>query len=105
MALKLKRDDTIVLNIVAQIPVGEEMVEDKFKLITIRTGLQELAGFKKDEALLRRVVKGWVDVVGDDGQPVPFNPENFEAFLSIPSVVQASAVKYMKTMNGVREGN
>lgn len=104
MALKLKRDNLFWMPVTALIPEGDGVAEERFKLHVLRLEREELADVKRGEPLLRKIVRGWAGVQVD-GQDVPFNPENFEAFLAIPSAVNASGLKYVNTMHGLREGN
>lgn len=61
----------------------------------------------KEHDLLRRIVKGWEDVEGDDKKPVTFSPEMLERALLFPWFRTAAYVAYGQSLNGeeVRVGN
>jgi len=67
-------------------------------------GRERLAGMKNIE-LLREVFLGWegMTVSEDDKTPVPFTPENFEAFLQLSGAVREAAVQFMNDNFNVKE--
>lgn len=116
MALKLKSvggsagdidGGSFEFQVAAPIPDGRLMREEKFWLRGKMIGSAALAKLYKttvDEAL-KTVVIGWDDVTDDDGNPLPFTPENFSAFLNVVSVRVPSWQKYVATLAGERTGN
>jgi hypothetical protein len=60
-----------------------------------------------DIAEARAVVRNWDDVIGEDGQLVPFTPENLELALQQPWFRKAVQVALAESMNGeeARRGN
>lgn len=116
MALKLKSvggsagdvdGGSFEFQVAAPIPDGRLMREEKFWLqgkIISTDALNKLLKLSVDEAL-KAVVIGWDDVTDDGGNPLPFTPENFAAFLNIVSVRMPSWQKYLAKLAGVREGN
>lgn len=62
------------------------------------TSLRELIEHEIQEA--REVIRNWDDTVGDDGQPVPFSPENLEQALQQSWFRKGVHEALEKSMNG-----
>lgn len=58
------------------------------------------AGGVYDLDIAEKVVVGWVDVVGEDGKPVEFTPENFAALLAIPGASAPIVREYFNLRSG-----
>jgi hypothetical protein len=54
--------------------------------------------------VLRKKMKGWV-MEDHARQPVPFTPENFEAFLQMPGAISATCRAYFNANVGAKEKN
>lgn len=54
--------------------------------------------------LVRRVLKGW-EMVDENRVPVPFTPENLEAFLLLTGAVRETAQTYWNHNVGAKEKN
>ena len=69
------------------------------------TSLREIIAHDIAEA--RSVIRNWTDVIGDDGQLVPFTPENLELALQQPWFRKAVQTALTESMNGeeARRGN
>lgn len=106
MAFNLNRKGTFKSEVSITVPVNDGTVTETIKVEFKRLGADELKKAQRggDASLLRQVVAGW-DGVTDDGTPVPFTPENLEAFLQVPTAVRATALTYAQDIHGVREKN
>ena len=68
---------------------------------------------ESDVVLLKRTVKGWGDPKRDgkggfedeDGNAIPFTPENFDAIMDIPWISAGCGRAYMETAYGAKLGN
>ena len=68
--------------------------------------LMESAGLKVDEVLLREVLVGWGDDVGDSqGKAIAFDDDARDRLLQIPYVRTALAKAYNDSVSGIRAKN
>lgn len=80
--------------------------EETFKGIFLRTSEEdrERRVALKHTELLREVMTGW-EMVDENRQPVPFTPENFDAFLLLIGAVREAAHAYWNHNVGVKQKN
>ena len=73
-----------------------------------RTSASPLSRFNADGIpnveLLRRVLTGW-EMVDENRAPVPFNEQNFEAFVRLTGAVREIMLVYWKHNVGAKEKN
>lgn len=80
--------------------------EESFTAIFKRTDEEqrdELINLSNVE-LLRRVLTGW-EMVDENRAPVPFNEQNFEAFVRLTGAVRETMLVYWKHNVGAKEKN
>lgn len=65
----------------------------------------ELAALPLNADVIRSQIRGWRDILTDDGQQLPFTAENLDAFLSLPPVILPTARAFWAGNNGAKQGN
>lgn len=63
--------------------------------------LAKKTGPEYDRAFLHASLKGWEDVAGADGQPLPYTPENVDLLARIPYLVRAVDRAYFRFSQGL----
>lgn len=72
--------------------------------VAMRSGA--VAVEEQERAQLVRVVKGWDDVIGDDGEPVVFSAEALDQALRFPWFRSAVTEAYVRSISGeAQRGN
>jgi hypothetical protein len=72
-----------------------------------RCDIDALEELRKDPQLevLRKVLVGWDGLIGDDNQPVLYNPTTLEALLAIPQAVFALIEAFWGSIAKAKEKN
>ena len=62
---------------------------------------------EQEKRVLRRIVKNWRNVVGEDGQPLPFSNEAFDRALARQAIREGFNVAYAEAIDTgkARQGN
>lgn len=63
---------------------------------------------EKMQRVLAPIVRGWRQVAAENGEPMPFNEDNFRALLRVPNVYPAILTAYRACRAGraeIRAGN
>lgn len=64
-------------------------------------GLAEGEQAPSDREIAVRVVRGWRDLQGEDGNPVPFSAEALEQLLQTPAMRTAIVMTYLAAASGL----
>lgn len=90
---------------------GGKYAEDIFSVRFKRLKKSEIEALFKDgstltdDAVARRVVAGFSDVLDNNGNPIEYSPSNFDELLETPNVAAAIVVAFIESINGARIKN
>lgn len=102
---KLAIEDTVKFPVKFELKSNDVKKTFKFFIIAKRTEQSVMAEWLKKETekpvleIVKEVVTGWADqtlVVDEDGQPVKFSEEAFDALLGVPGVSNMIFATYLK---------
>ncbi len=105
---KVVSEPTFTATVTVCVPVdgghSDQPFKAKFKVVDVDT-LGDANGLEGQQKLLRRVVVGLEDVVGDDGQQLPFNDELRDELIAVPYVRAALLHTYLAAIGKTKAGN
>ena len=74
-----------------------------FKKVGIKQ-IEELAD-KGDPQLIREVLEGWEDIKDEDGNEIPFSPEELDLFLDDVNFIKGTTQAIIEMQKGASEKN
>lgn len=80
----------------------KRLTASEIKELRDRMGTAELPD---DDAFCREVVTGWRDVTGEDGQALPFSPENLTVLLDVHGISAAIVLAFFDSISTAKRKN
>ena len=86
---------------------GDELRELEASITSLRDGDRDADGriVNRDAAFARRVLVGWENVEGEDGEPLPCNDETRDALLRSHHAAKGVCEGFYDMMNGRKAKN
>lgn len=101
-------EPTFTIPVTVCVPVDgghkDQDLKVKFRVVDVDE-LGEAAGLEGQQKLLRRVVCGFEDVVGDNDQELPYSDELRDQLIAVPYVRAAMLQTYLAAIGKTRVGN
>ena len=102
MALKLVVSATVLIAVAGLLhdeagvarPFTCSLTCDRLTAEGIRERLEQKSRNTQD--FMREVIRGWRDVLGEDGNQVPFSPEACDQLLNIPGLANLAFAAYFE---------
>ncbi len=105
---KVISEPTFTAPVTVCVPVDgghkDQTMKVKFRVVDVDE-LGEASGLDGQQKLLRRVVCGLEDVVGDDDSPLGFTDELRDQLIAVPYVRAAMLQTYLAAIGKTRVGN
>lgn len=105
---KVISEPTFTIPVTVCVPVDgghkDQDLKVKFRVVDIDE-LGEAAGLEGQQKLLKRVVCGFEDVIGDNDQELPYSDELRDQLIAVPYVRAAMLQTYLAAIGKTRVGN
>lgn len=105
---KVISEPTFTIPVTVCVPVDgghkDQDLKVKFRVVDVDE-LGEAAGLEGQQKLLKRVVCGFEEVVGDNDQELPYSDELRDQLIAVPYVRAAMLQTYLAAIGKTRVGN
>lgn len=105
---KVVSEPTFTVPVTVCVPVDgghkDQTLKVKFRVVDVDE-LGDATGLEGQQKLLRRVVTGLEDVVGDDEQPLAYSDELRDQLIAVPYVRAAMLQTYLAAIAKTKLGN
>lgn len=109
---KLKKPESLLWPVVIDVPrddgTGEtdpHQIQVRFQYLDVDEQQKLFDPKDKSGAKVRDFVKGWAHIQDDDGNDLPFSPENLDKVMQVPYVAVAVNRAFFECQSGKREKN
>lgn len=105
---KITTNPTFTHSVHVMVPVDGGHKEQTFKATFAVMDVEELERVQDEEGqrgVLRKVIKGFDELIGDDDKPVPFSDDLREQLIGVPFVRIALFQTYLKAISKAKAGN
>lgn len=105
---KMVSEPTFTIPVTVCVPVDgghkDQTLKVKYRVVDVEE-LGDAVGIDGQQKLLRRVVCGLEDIVGDDDQPMTYSDELRDQLIAVPYVRAAMLQNYLAAVGKTKLGN